>query len=99
MKNLILSPIDIDILVDRIVSKVTENVINAVKDDKNREQQTQPEYLTGKQVNELLSIANTTRHKYVREGLLIKHRIGGKVLYKRSEVLDALRKMEQKRKY
>lgn len=54
-------------------------------------------YLSGKEVDTFLKISPTTRHEYAKQGILIKHKIGGRVLYRREEVEKALIALEAKR--
>ncbi|MFJ1474636.1 helix-turn-helix domain-containing protein [Capnocytophaga cynodegmi] len=51
------------------------------------------EYLTRKQVAEKLKISLPTLNKYTKAGILKGYRIGGRVLYKRSEVEQSLREI------
>lgn len=79
---------------------ITECVLSCLKHHKfeiPKVEDKNVEYLTGKQVDLLLTISAPTRHKYANKGLLKKHKIGGRVLYKKSEILKSLRKVEAKR--
>ena len=51
------------------------------------------EYMTSEEACERLSVSLRTLERYVKDGLLKKHRrrIGREVFYKRSEVEDLLR--------
>jgi excisionase family DNA binding protein len=79
------------IVIECVISCLNQHEFEFPKEEK------QEEYLTGKQVDSLLNISSPTRHKYVKDGLLNKHKIGGRVLFKRSEVLKALKSVETKR--
>ena len=79
------------IVIDCVTACLQHHKFDFPKEEK------QEEYLTGKQVDKLLNISAPTRHKYVKDGLLNKHKIGGRVLYKRTEVLQALKVVENKR--
>tara|TARA_B100000768_G_C11097767_1_gene297743 strand:+ start:108 stop:407 length:300 start_codon:yes stop_codon:yes gene_type:complete len=52
------------------------------------------EILTSKEVMYLLRISNATLHRWTEQGILDKHGIGGKVIYKFSEVMQALIKLD-----
>ncbi len=79
------------IITDCVLSCLKHHKFDFPKEEK------QDEYLTGKQVDQLLNISSPTRHKYVKDGLLKKHQIGGRVLYKKLEVLKALKVVKSKR--
>jgi excisionase family DNA binding protein len=49
-----------------------------------------PELLTVREAAELLDICPQTVHDMARRGLLVKHRLGGRVYLKRSELLASL---------
>jgi len=51
------------------------------------------EYITSEEACNLLNVSSRTLERYVKDGLLQKHRrrIGREVFYKRSEVEDLLR--------
>lgn len=51
------------------------------------------EYMTSEEACKRLSVSSRTLERYVKDGLLTKHRrrIGREVFYKRSEVEDLLR--------
>lgn len=51
---------------------------------------TEPQLLDVEQTAKLLGVAPQTVHEYKKKGLLPYHRLGGKVLFYRSEVLAAL---------
>ncbi len=48
------------------------------------------EYLTLIEVCELLGISRNTFGNYVNRGLIIKHKVGSKVLVKRSQLMQAI---------
>ena len=53
--------------------------------------QTEPEFLTREQVCKLLSFNKTSLWKHTKTGKLKSYGIGNRVLYKRTEVLEAVR--------
>ncbi len=46
--------------------------------------------LTRKEISEVLSISLPTLRSYVKRGVIQEHRVGSRVLYKWSDVMDAL---------
>ena len=54
-------------------------------------------FLTRTQVAELLNISIVTLHRYQKEGLIPYRRVGRRILFSRSEVLEAI-KITSKRK-
>jgi hypothetical protein len=52
--------------------------------------QTEPEFLTREQVCKLLSFNKTSLWKHTKTGKLKSYGIGNRVLYKRTEVLEAV---------
>ncbi len=52
-------------------------------------------YLTRHEVAEMLSVDLSTVHNLSVKGTLQKYQIGGRVLYKRQEVEDAIVKLER----
>lgn len=102
--NAILNPF-VDAMTDKLLDpqnmdvwakKVAKEVVNEMK--RRREDLVKSkEYLTGKEVDAFLKISAVTRHKYAKNGILTKHKIGGRVLYRREDVEKALIAMEAKR--
>ena len=52
------------------------------------------EYLTRKQVCDLLKISLSTLHYYSKDGTLQSYRIGGRILYKGAEVQNAIQEIQ-----
>ena len=55
------------------------------------------EYLTRKEVAGLLRISIPTLHELIKTGKLKAYRIGGRVLFNKSEVEDSLEKIESQK--
>ncbi len=94
IEKIFLSPIPVPELIDRIA----EQVVNRLRATEQPKPDDLPEYLTGNEVEALLKISRTTRYKYTKEGILTQKKIGGKVLFKRNEVLKALNYSQIKKK-
>ncbi|MGC6429852.1 MAG: helix-turn-helix domain-containing protein [Jejuia sp.] len=52
-------------------------------------------YLTRNEVAEMLSVDLSTVHNLSVKGILQKYQIGGRVLYKRKEIEEAITKLEK----
>ncbi|MDO1513280.1 helix-turn-helix domain-containing protein [Maribacter confluentis] len=82
--------IESNILIDRVVDKV-ENIFLKHSDSLH----TNETLLTREETAEMLSISLVTLWKYTKDNIIPAYRIGTKVRYKKSEVLLALKKMNQ----
>ena len=86
----------IQITAEELQNAIVEGVKNHLEDLKNHFQPKEPTvYLTRNQVSELLSIDLSTVHNLSVKGTLQKYQIGGRVLYKRNEVENAIVKLEK----
>jgi excisionase family DNA binding protein len=74
-------------------------ILNGVKElltsQETNNKPTTETYLTRDNVAKLLSISLVTLWKYTKEGLIPAYRIGSKVRYKESDVVDALKRMNK----
>ncbi len=89
MDQLILSPIP----VLELVKLITNAIISQTPSVQKKVAIPQPEmeeYLTRKEVSELFHISLVTLNKHTKSNRLQAHRIGARVLYKKSEVLKSL---------
>ena len=55
------------------------------------------EWLSTREVSDLLKISTVTCHEWSKRGILKKHRIGSRVRYRKDEVLNALKEVEARR--
>lgn len=78
------------------VDSVGQKVESILKDSQ-KKQITSKEWLTAKEVCELLKISHTTLHAWSNTGILKKHKIGDRIRFRHNEVLDSLHKIESKR--
>ncbi len=85
MHNLVLSPIDPEILVERISKKVTENIAKIAL-DKNGDKSESSTLLTRKQVREQYKISYSTIGRLMQNGGFTFIKEGRKTLFKRSDV-------------
>lgn len=95
MKELIFTTVnhnDLQEMIDAAIGRAIERMMPIPKDD------SKSEFMSGNEVDEYLKISAVTRHKYAKKGILIKHRIGGRVLYRRDEVEKALKSIQTKKR-
>lgn len=88
MEQLILSPIP----VNELVTLITNSVMNQISNQPEKAAPT-PEiegYLTRHEVCKLLNVSLVTLNKHTKSKRLQAHRIGARVLYKKSEVINSL---------
>lgn len=78
MSELILLNLSADELAETIIKK-----LGAIPE---RTEKTPTEYLTRRQLADLLSIDLATAHRWAKEGKLPSYRLGGRVYFKRAEV-------------
>lgn len=64
--------------------------------DSQRKEITSKEWLTSKEVCDILKISMTTLHDWSQKGLLIKHKIGRRIMFRHDEVLESLKRIESK---
>ena len=76
---------------DELKTQILEGVESQIKDLKKSFQPKEPtEFLTRREVADLLKIDISTVHNWTKRGKLIPYGIQGRVYYKRSEVESAL---------
>lgn len=88
---IILTPDQLQSYFDGMVKKV-ESIVK----DSQKQQITSKEWLSGKEVCELLKISNTTLHDWSRKGILKKNKIANRIRYRYDEVLESLQRIESK---
>lgn len=93
MQVIVLTPDQLQEFVESVALRV-ESIIK----DSQKKEITSKEWLTSKQVCELLKISHTTQNEWSKSGLLIKHKIGrGQVRFRYDQVLEAFTRIEAKR--
>ena len=89
MKNVLIESVDIEEfsvkIGDLFESKLQEFLATRPEEHE--------EYLTRKQVAELLQISLVTLHNWTKKGILTGYRISNKRLYKKSEIIDAIKQV------
>lgn len=81
--------------------ELKETILNDVRDELNtlaqNFQPTEPqEYLTRKEVSEILKVSLVTLHDWNKKKILNPYRLGNLIRYKRSEIDDALIRINNK---
>ncbi len=85
----------IGITPDALADLIDNRLNNRFKDVLSHLQPKEPNlYLTRKDVADMLSVDVSTIHNMTVRGTLQKYQIGGRVLYKRNQVEDAIVKMK-----
>lgn len=80
-------------LKNEILSGITDLLKESRESDLNAK-----EHWTSKETEEKLKISAVTRWKYTKVGILKAYKIGNRLRYRKDEVLQALIKIESKRK-
>lgn len=93
MQDLILSPVPVKELLQSI-SDIVENKVSALLQADKELPFQDKEYLTGKEVELVLSISAPTRYEWEKKGLFSRYKISGRTRYKRSEIIQAFQKMK-----
>ena len=91
-KELQLISISFDDLKD-LFGQVLKTELEAVK--KHLQPKQPNEYLTRKEVSEMLKIDLSSVHNWSKRGILIPHQIGNRVYYKLQEVENAIVKLKR----
>lgn len=92
--NIILSSITID----ELVNKVTESVLAAIAENKNLE--LNQKLISPAETTALFSpkISLSSLNRWTKQGLLKQYRVGGRLYYRQSEVLEAAKELKQYKK-
>ncbi|MBX7176109.1 MAG: helix-turn-helix domain-containing protein [Saprospiraceae bacterium] len=88
---IVITPDQLQSYFDGMVKKVE----SCIKDSQ-KQQTTSKEWLTGKEVCELLKISHTTLHDWSKKGIIKKHKIGNRIRFRQDEVLESLTRIESK---
>lgn len=85
----------LETLIDNAIGKAIKEYSLTLQ----KEQETQPEYLTRKQTAEKLHLSLGTVDQYVKSGLITAYKIGHRVLFKSDEVNTSLFQSIQNQKF
>ena len=76
---------------EQLQTAIIEGVKQELKDLKKHFQPKEPtEFLTRNEVAEMFKIDLSSVHNWTKKGILISYQIGGRVFYKREEVMKAI---------
>lgn len=78
------------------VETVALRVESIIKDSQKKEINSK-EWLTAKEVCELLKISHTTQNEWSKNGILVKHKVGERVRFRYDQVLEVFTRVETKR--
>jgi excisionase family DNA binding protein len=81
-----------------MIGDIIEEKLRQFKPEHTTPSENPGEYLSRKEVCQLLKISMATLHYYTKDGILNSYKIGGRVLYKASEVQIAVTEVKL-RKY
>ena len=95
MSNLVLSPIDPDQLISKIVEKVTENVLEAIEAQENDPDELFSEFIPKSEVRAKFA-SSSTLWNWEKQGKIKSYGIGGKRFYKRSELESLIQPIKTK---
>ena len=73
-----------------IIYQCVKKTIDIKNNSKNPKEKSEENYLTRKEVAKLLRVSLPTLHEWTKEGILISHRIGKRVLYRLEEIKSAI---------
>jgi excisionase family DNA binding protein len=90
---IVLTPDQLQTYFDGMVQKV-ESIIK----DSQKKQITSKEWLTAKEVCDLLKISHTTLHDWSNKGTIKKHKIGDRIRFRHDEILESLQRIESKKR-
>jgi len=93
MENIILHSTPLKDFRD-IIGSIVEEKLKQFKPAEPPQTSANSEYLTRKQVCDLLKISLSTLHYYTKDGTLRGYRIGGRILYKTVEVNNAVQEIQ-----
>lgn len=91
MQIIVLTTDQLQAYFDSVVKKV-ESCIK----DSHKQHVASKEWLTAKEVCDLLKISHTTLHDWSRKGTIKKHKIGNRIRFRHDEVLQSLTRIESK---
>lgn len=88
MQTLILQGLTADELTQMIEKAVVKAIETPAQTKAGKDE---PEFLTRNEVMEILNMKTTLLWKLTKQGVLKSYMIGGRVLYKKSEVLNSVK--------
>lgn len=72
--------------------------ISEIIKETNQSKVNSKEYLTTKEVLDLLKITNVTLHEWCSKGIISKSKVGSRLRFRYDEIIDAIQRIESKKK-
>lgn len=79
------------------IETMTIKIAEIVKES-NQVKVNSKEYLTTKEVLDLLKISNVTLHEWCKKGIISKSKVGSRLRFRYDEIIDAIERIESKKK-
>ncbi|GAA4968074.1 helix-turn-helix domain-containing protein [Algibacter aquimarinus] len=92
MESIQINNFKIDDLEQLLKPLIHEAVYQAVKEQINPVKTSKPKLFSRENTADILCVSLPTLHEWTKEGILNSYRIGGRVLYKEEDILNALKK-------
>lgn len=77
-----------------IIGEVIDEKLRNFRFEQPQQMESQPAYLTRKEVCTLLKISLSTLHFYVKDGTLKGFRIGGHILFKKEDIEESVKAIQ-----
>ncbi len=71
---------------EQFLAEIKKAVIECLVQQENNKKEDKKEFLTSKEVQQLLSISATTLYNWEKKGKLLRNRIGHRVYYSKNEI-------------
>jgi excisionase family DNA binding protein len=84
-QNILLSPISLDELEQRLVSRFKTEFLSTAPNETN---ETGDDFLTAREVSKLIGVSLVTLHKWKKNGKLKFYRFGSRIRFRKSEILN-----------
>lgn len=97
MNDIILTPTTKQELVSEITSSILTGMAAILKESRDQDLQAK-EYLTTKETETILKVSPVTRWNWTNSGILKAYKVGSRLRYRKDEVLQALLKIESKKR-
>lgn len=76
---------------DQLINLITQSISQA-KAESDKSQEAEKVFLTSRELQEFLNIGHSTMHRYINEGKLRPKRLGRKLLFDKSEVIETVKR-------
>jgi len=76
---------------NQLIELIAQSISQA-KAEINQPNEAEKNFLTSKEVQEFLNIKHSTMHRYINEGKLKPKRLGRKLLFDKSEIIETVKR-------